>query len=249
LKTNKFIVTWKIGIKDVINKIMEIKQCSICKENKPLDDYYSDWRETKKKGKYLYYHPYCKECEKLKNASWRENNPEKRKESVRKNNRKPQVKAQIKMYKKQSRLDGRDREWQRNNKDKLKAYREKRKHKEHIISGKEWTSCKEYFNNECAYCGLHISEHFNRFKGEVIHTDFHKEHVDHDGSIYLDNCVPSCKTCNTSKHDSKLEDWYNINNPNFSEERLSKIIKWLESDYKLYFQGYRPKQKYEKKHN
>ena len=32
-----------------------------------------------------------------------------------------------------------------------------------------------------------------------------------------------------------MEEWYK-NNPNFNQERLDKIHKWLDEDYKLYIQ-------------
>ncbi len=75
----------------------------------------------------------------------------------------------------------------------------------------------------------------------------HKEHVDHEGSNKLNNCVPGCKYCNSSKKDFSLEDWYDENNPNFNQERLDSIIKWITEDYKQYIQPTKPKGKYTKK--
>jgi hypothetical protein len=68
----------------------------------------------------------------------------------------------------------------------------------------------------------------------MILSDFHKEHIDDDGANDLSNCVPSCKLCNSYKHQYIFDDWYNKNNPNFNQDRLNKIIKWLNEDYKLY---------------
>lgn len=53
----------------------------------------------------------------------------------------------------------------------------------------------------------------------------------------LDNCVPSCQSCNSSKAQYTLEEWYNPNNDRrggevFTQERLDKIIKWTTEDYK-----------------
>lgn len=62
----------------------------------------------------------------------------------------------------------------------------------------------------------------------------HKEHVIDDGSNKLDNCVPACKDCNGHKWEYPLENWYNDNNPFFSQEKLDKINKWTNEDYKLY---------------
>ncbi len=48
---------------------------------------------------------------------------------------------------------------------------QKRK-KKHRLSKQEWKSCKEYFNNECAYCGLPIEEHFRKYAGKLQKIDF-----------------------------------------------------------------------------
>jgi hypothetical protein len=141
--------------------------------------------------------------------------------------------------------DGKFRKWQQDNKDKIKQYQENRKqHGEHKITKKEWESCKKYFNNQCAYCGLPLEEHYIFYKGERRLGDFHKEHVDHEGSNDLSNCIPSCKNCNSSKHDIKLENWYTETNQRFSKERLDKIHKWLNEDYKLYYIEPKPRKKY-----
>jgi 5-methylcytosine-specific restriction endonuclease McrA len=65
-------------------------------------------------------------------------------------------------------------------------------------------------------------------------SDFHKDHVIHKGSNKLDNCIPACKSCNSSKWKSKFEDWYSENNVVFNIDRYNKILKWLEEDYEQY---------------
>lgn len=127
---------------------------------------------------------------------------------------------------------GKQLEWQRNNKDKLKKYNSQ--HKNHEITNDEWEDCKNYFYYRCAYCGLPIEEHFVPFNGEIIHSDFHKEHVNHNGENDLSNCVPSCKSCNCSKWTYSLEEWYTVKNKHFNEQRLSKISKWIKIDYQKY---------------
>lgn len=91
--------------------------------------------------------------------------------------------------------------------------------------------CKQYFNYECAYCGLPLEEHYIIYAGNLILGDFHKEHVDHFGSNDLSNCVPACKSCNSSKHDFEFNKWYNTDNHKFNIERYNKIIKWLNVDW------------------
>lgn len=108
----------------------------------------------------------------------------------------------------------------------------------HKINKKEWTSCKEYFDNECSYCGLPLKEHYNKVAGELKHTDFHKEHVNCNGSDGLNNCVPSCKRCNTSKHTENMEEWYK-RQVFFDEDKLNKIYHWINEDYEVYIEEHK----------
>ena len=108
------------------------------------------------------------------------------------------------------------------------------------LSIEQWFYILKLFNNECAYCGLPLSKHYIRYKGETKLGDFHKEHVDHEGANDLSNCIPSCKECNSSKSTKFLEDWYNENNLNFNQDRLNKIHKWINEDYKLYIEEPKP---------
>lgn len=77
--------------------------------------------------------------------------------------------------------------------------------------------------------------------------DLHREHVDDDGSADLDNCVPSCQSCNSEKHTSTLDDWYNSSNYKFEQWRYDKIIKWITEDYKKYIEDKPAKRKYTRK--
>jgi hypothetical protein len=197
------------------NNILE-KRCNKCKKWSPCtNDYFHIYTNNKIDGLDLN----CKECRKniSKNYSYTKNG----KISNRNRNRK---------YRK----DGKYREYLHNNKDKSLAYGRKREPKNHKISEKEWEACKKYFNHRCAYCGLAIEEHYYTRLGVTKLGDFHREHVDDDGTNDLSNCVPSCGICNSEKHLSKFEDWYKIGNIKYSQERYCRIIRWINNDYKLY---------------
>lgn len=102
----------------------------------------------------------------------------------------------------------------------------KEKHKttlkeKHKITNEEWETCKSFFDYCCAYCG-HIEDKTDRRRLLI------KEHVDNFGSNYLDNCVPACLSCNSTKRSKKFEVWYKTS-PNFSEKRLQKVYQWLNS--------------------
>jgi 5-methylcytosine-specific restriction endonuclease McrA len=124
-------------------------------------------------------------------------------------------------------------EWQQSNPEKLREYRIKREqNKTHEISLSEWKECKNYFENSCGYCGMSEEEHISVFK-QVLHRD----HVDHDGANDLSNCIPACKSCNSSKHNFELNDWYNESNSDFTIKRLNKIKEWLTSDWEDYYEN------------
>jgi len=160
---------------------------------------------------------------------WDKEHPEQRRKIARKQNMKTKSMELRRGWSSIRRNDGTFSQWQKENPEKLKQYEEKRKIKKHEINEEEWENCKRYFDYQCAYCGMSIEEHKNLYG-----QDFHKEHVDDDGSNKLDNCVPSCKICNSSKWKFDLEEWYNEDKIFYSENRKNKIIKWIMNDYKQY---------------
>lgn len=174
---------------------------------------------------------YCKACIVLKaknsNFDYESMKKKSREWKMKKENRE-RVNRHHKKYKEA----GKETEWRRNNKDKVKEYIQKRtSHKKHEISKREWEYCKEYFDYSCAYCGIHEDEAKIKYNNYL-----HKEHVNHDGSNRLDNCVPSCKSCNGSKNVYSLGEWYNKENHRFNRRRLNKIKKWLNGDYEYYIE-------------
>lgn len=210
------------------------KQCNICMEIKESSEFYNQRRRSKKRGEYIYYNPECKECTKQKAMKWKSNN----REAVSKSNFKYTQKKDYKFMRrriiKKYNDSGKRKEWEISNSDKMKAYRLKNMNKEHQISNEEWEDCKQYFNHRCAYCGLAIEKHFVRHNGQTILGDFHREHAINKGENDLSNCIPSCESCNCEKYTSDYFDWYLTDNSRYSEERLNKITKWLNEDYKQY---------------
>ena len=219
-----------------MEQILETKVCNYCCEEKPLSEFYSQNRYSKKRGNYTYYNTRCKGCEIT--LAWQNllDNWERGKRQREEYEKRQGIERTLNKRKnaERQRLAGKQKQWQIDNPDKLSQYNQKRKHKNHKVSKSEWIACKEYFNNSCAYCGLSIEEHFRNYAGKPQKIDLHKEHADHEGSSGLDNCIPSCQSCNDKKWKFKLEEWYNEDNPIFSQERLDKIHKWLDEDYKKY---------------
>ncbi|WP_431785829.1 HNH endonuclease [Paenibacillus lactis] len=227
---------------DKLYKIIDdatYKFCSKCEDYKPMNKEYFHVNKTNKRDGF---YPYCKPCNSKRSRQWEIDNPEKYKEA---NKRKiksndPLRRLRSKIAAEKNRREGYQREWRKNNTNKVKASNEKYREKQHIISAREWEACKNYFNHCCAYCGLSDEEHKRRYNKQL-----HKEHVVHDGSVFLDNCVPSCQSCNSSKSEQEVYYWFKyINIDNYTEEREEKIKQWLTNDYKDFFEGYRERRKH-----
>lgn len=110
--------------------------------------------------------------------------------------------------------------WRKLHPDRCNFY--SRKHQTHRVSEKEWYECKKFFNFRCACCGMTWEDHYELFK-----EDLHKDHLYHNGRNDLKNCIPLCKTCNTSKHQDTINEWYNPSNPNYTYERYYQIYLWI----------------------
>lgn len=209
------------------------KKCGICEEYKPCT---TEFFYKNKSNGVDGFHTWCKICTVKKSGKWIENNYNDFRKHLAKYQEKDEYKHSNKEAVQRSRDKGNYIKWQRNNKDKLNTYKLERANKEHTISKEEWDKCKLYFNSECAYCGLHLNDHYIKYAGKIKLGDFHKEHFQHFGANDLSNCVPSCKECNSSKGEKSFEYWY-PRHPNYTNERHFKITKWLEHDYKLYIKN------------
>lgn len=118
--------------------------------------------------------------------------------------------------------------WSLNNKASITKYsqvRRARKAKlESSFSTEQWRECCKQFDYVCAYCGKAkklVQEHFIA--------------LTLGGEYTINNIIPSCSNCNSSKKNKKFFDWY----PTFkhySKMREKKILKYLgykESDQQL----------------
>lgn len=202
-----------------------MKKCNRCQIEKELTDFYSEEKIGKGGVKYIYTRPDCKECVKEKAIIWAANNREKWLAKCIKYSSKPENKLKHVDAAKKYRDEGKQLEWQRNNPDKVKKASQKYSIKKHDVSQIEWDACRLYFNYRCAYCGITYEEHFAKNE-----QDLHKEHVNHLGSNKIDNCVPSCRSCNSSKGEKSMEVWFR-GRKYFLEDRLIKIAMWISNDY------------------
>jgi len=203
--------------------VIETKKCKMCDEYKLLNEFYTQNKTNAKGELYTYYNPKCKDCCIKVQLQWEKENPEKRKHHIKRYNNNPRtIKYQVNKHKEYKRNGtSKYKEWQQNNKDKLKEYSLKRAHKVHEFTQEEWEECKDFFDRKCAYCGI-SEEYALETQGQRLH----KEHVNHDGSNKLDNCVPACRSCNSSKGKKDMESWYRSKGY-FSVDKLNKIEEWL----------------------
>lgn len=135
------------------------------------------------------------------------------------------------------------RAWAKNNHDHKREYEkeyhikhpEKQKqyeinHRIHEITNSEWENCLHTYGYKCAYCGTTLKDHKNKFNQTL-----HKDHVDTDGYNDLSNAVPSCRSCNSAKHDLDMKEWFR-RQIFFTEEKLEFIVWWIIEGYKNYIE-------------
>jgi len=227
-------------IRRIINGIVE-KQCSQCKEWK--EDNLNNFYMINKKKPNLGFTPRCRKCGTKASVDRYAKSPERMKEYAI-TYRAEHIDKCISDIK-QWRAEVQDHDHKREYEIQYyKKYPEKHKlyqqnHRQHDITEAEWRSCLKVFDNTCAYCGLPYKQHIVKRMGKYIIMNFHKEHSDDKGYNDLRNALPACKSCNSRKHDSDMEEWYR-RQKFFSEERYNKIIWWLTDGYKDYIEDKPP---------
>jgi len=79
----------------------------------------------------------------------------------------------------------------------------------------QWESARLYFDNKCAYCGK-----------ERKLTQDHFLALSKSGEYTINNIVPSCKSCNSSKGSKNFFEWY-PKQEFYSKKREQKVLKYL----------------------
>ena len=96
--------------------------------------------------------------------------------------------------------------------------RTKAKNVKSNFSIEEWKKCKSFFENTCAYCG----------RGLNNLTQDHFIPLSKGGDYTKHNILPSCRSCNSKKHDKDFYEWYKMQ-PNYSLEKVEKIEEYFKS--------------------
>lgn len=210
---------------------IEYKKCKWdCNDWYPMtEEYFHKNKSNKTDG----FHSYCKVCTRRKSLDYRNTHLEQARATTYKHY----------IDNKEKYVESRN-QWMSDNKERYREYykgfqkenaayfskynKERMQNKTHEISDQEWLDCLRYFNYECAYCGINETEAKSLHKKKL-----HKEHVNSEGSNDLSNAAPACTPCNSSKWAHPMEEWYR-SRMFFEEEKLNKIYRWLNRDYKQY---------------
>lgn len=87
--------------------------------------------------------------------------------------------------------------------------------KEFVLTTEQWVNCKKEFNNNCAYCG----------KKRKLTQD-HFIPLSKNGEYSINNIIPVCSSCNSSKLDNNFFEWY-PKQPFYSKSREKRILNYL----------------------
>jgi 5-methylcytosine-specific restriction endonuclease McrA len=168
-----------------------------------------------------------KERIKKYNREYNQNNIEKHREYnhkyVEDNKEKIKEYARSHYIKNRERLIENSKQYQKNNADKLRTEKRIRDHKrsakekllDYNYSAVDWANCKNRFDNKCAYCG----------KESNLSQD-HFIPLSKGGEYTINNIVPACGSCNSSKSNKDFFEWYPCQ-PFYSKRRERKILKFL----------------------
>lgn len=195
-----------------------IKWCSSCHEPKPITDFHTC------RGKPL---GMCKSCECTRSKENKKSTGYYTRPEVKEKRRETS-----KVWHREHDEENRPRIYARHNAIKRERYATDAEYRESVIAsnraykgnlhgdltGNDWLEILELFNNSCAYCGA---------KGAL--TRDHVMPVSKGGLNTKHNIVPACKSCNSSKHNNDLVEWYKFYKY-FSKEHLAKIMKWTGGD-------------------
>lgn len=108
-----------------------------------------------------------------------------------------------------------DRLWTKNNPERKSASLHKRKARmknlKTTLTSEQWEDIMKTFDNSCAYCGS---------KKKL--TKDHFIPLSNGGDYTIQNIIPACRSCNSSKRDTDFYEWY-PQKEIYSQDKMSKI--------------------------
>lgn len=119
-------------------------------------------------------------------------------------------------------------EYEEVTKERLIDTRQSQRHGgESELTEDQWELAKAYFSDTCAYCG----------KNGILTKD-HIDPLANGGRLIIQNVVPACRSCNSSKKDHQWLSWFQKQSF-YNKDRARKI-----SDYVSFVLNYSPAQRY-----
>ena len=104
----------------------------------------------------------------------------------------------------------------------FRRYRQERKHRikslKYTLTKSQWECTLKNFNHQCAYCG----------STESLEQE-HVIPVSRGGHYTPDNIIPACRSCNASKNNKIMQDWF-TQHENYSVERMANILKYVQKN-------------------
>lgn len=197
------------------------RDCRIVIEKKYRTENADKKKETCKK-----YYENNKQKESARKKKYAKENPEilqkrKRKYTIENPDK---IKETSKKYYEENleRITIRNAQWRINNRDKASRIKQRRRTRQNLgectLTTQEWESIKQYFDNECCYCGR---------KSKLSQEHFVP--VSKHGDYSLGNILCACRSCNSSKLNLDFNIWY-PRYKYYSGEREDKIIKYLSAN-------------------
>lgn len=179
-------------------------------KRKKMDKQKSETKKRRAQESLDYYHE-NKDIMKEKRKKWGEKNKSHRNEWRKKyyENNTLKIKESI-------------RKWYKKNPEYLRMASQRRKARllelPHTLTIEEWNECLNFFDYKCAYCGNH----------DTPMTQEHVIPVINGGGYVVENIIPACQSCNSSKGGKSLEEWF-LNYKYFKKERMTKILFYTNS--------------------
>lgn len=154
-----------------------------------------------------------------RNTMLGQNNKRKEKQKIYRMNRKVSEYCKQWYIENKEKISENHKQYFKTHLEEFRIYNQKRRAlKKSLVSNlttKQWINIKLYFKNCCCYCGK-----------ELPLTQEHFISVSKSGEYSLNNIVPSCQHCNSSKATKDFEIWY----PTYefySKKREKIILKFL----------------------
>ncbi|MFC8688150.1 HNH endonuclease [Brevibacillus porteri] len=120
------------------------------------------------------------------------------------------------------------------NKEYKRFYVQKRRAKQkqllNDLTEEQYLETLQFFEHSCVYCGVSEEDHL-LINNTVLHQD-HVIPLSKNGAYTKSNIVPACDSCNKSKKNRSLHNFY-LSKENFTEAQYRNIIQFLECYIKV----------------